>query len=187
MIERLEIPDVLLVTTSRFGDARGFFSETFRSSWFSEVGVDIDFVQDNHSRSAEAGTMRGLHFQVGADAMDKLVRVTQGSVLDVAVDLRAGSPWFGHHVAVELSAANWAQLLVPKGFAHGFMTLESGSEVLYKVSSYYAPDAERGLRFDDPALGIEWPFVGDEVTANDRDRGWPVLADLPVFFEFGGV
>lgn len=187
VIERCEIPGVLVVEPSRHGDERGFFSETFRASWFEELGLGLPWVQDNHSRSAAAGTMRGLHFQIGDAAMDKLVRVTRGAVLDVAVDLRVGSPWFGRHVAVELSEANWRQLFVPKGFAHGFMTLEPDSEVVYKVSAYYAQEAERGLRFDDPALGIPWPLSGDDVIVNDRDRSWPSLAELPGFFEFGGA
>lgn len=187
VIERCEIPGVLVVEPSRHGDERGFFSETFRASWFEELGLGLPWVQDNHSRSAAAGTMRGLHFQIGDAAMDKLVRVTRGAVLDVAVDLRVGSPWFGRHVAVELSEANWRQLFVPKGFAHGFMTLEPDSEVVYKVSAYYAQEAERGLRFDDPALGIPWPLSGDDVIVNDRDRSWPPLAELPGFFEFGGA
>jgi dTDP-4-dehydrorhamnose 3,5-epimerase len=187
VIERCDIPDVLVVSPPRFGDERGFFSETFRSSWFDEFGLDLAWVQDNHSRSAAVGTMRGLHFQIGDAAMDKLVRVTKGAVLDVAVDIRVGSPWFGQHVAVELSEANWRQLLVPKGFAHGFMTLEPDSEVQYKVSAFYAPQAERGLRFDDSALGIPWPLSGADVTVNDRDRSWPPLEELPAYFEHGGA
>jgi len=172
-----EIPDVKLLRPARFGDERGFFSETFRSEWFPETS----FVQDNHSLSANAGTVRGLHFQIGDAAQIKLVRVPRGSVLDVAVDLRTGSPTFGRAVARTLSAENWEQLWIPIGFAHGFCTLEPDTEVLYKVSSYYSPELERGLAWDDPALGIEWPdFAG--AVLSERDDRWPGLADLPEYF-----
>jgi dTDP-4-dehydrorhamnose 3,5-epimerase len=174
-IEPQAIADVLLITPQRFGDARGFFSETFRRSALAEAGFDRDFVQDNHSLSEKRGTVRGLHFQLEPHAQDKLIRVTRGAVLDVAVDIRPGSPTYGRHVAVELSADNWTQLLVPRGFAHGFQTLTDGAEVLYKVTGYYAPEAERGLLWSDPALGVDWPVTAEDATVNARDAAWPTL------------
>ena len=176
-IEPQAIADVLLITPQRFGDARGFFSETFRRSALAEAGFDRDFVQDNHSLSEKRGTVRGLHFQLEPQAQDKLLRVTQGAILDVAVDIRPGSPTYGRHVAVELSAGNWAQLLVPRGFAHGFQTLTEGAEVLYKVTDYYAPERERGLLWSDPELGIAWPIAAEEAVVNARDAAWPTLAE----------
>lgn len=181
-ITPLAIPDILLIEPVRHGDARGFFSETYSRNALAEAGFDGDFVQDNHSLSGRRGVVRGLHFQTPPYAQDKLLRVTRGAMLDVAVDIRRGSPTFGRHVAIELSADNWRQLLVPKGFAHGFQTLTEDCEVLYKVSAYYAPAAERGLLWNDPALGIDWPLTGEAAFLNARDGGWPTLADLgPVF------
>lgn len=179
-LESTRLPDVKLLEPRKFGDERGFFSETFRQSLFDQLGVT--FVQDNHSMSAAAGTLRGLHFQIPPKAQGKLVRVVRGAILDVAVDLRHGSATFGEHVGVELSATAWNQLYIPPGFAHGFCTLEPNSEVLYKVTSYYAPDHEQGLRYDDPALAIEWPFNDEHLMLNDRDRSFPLLADLPHYF-----
>ena len=177
-----EIPEVKLLRPARFGDERGFFSETFRAEWFPGTS----FVQDNHSLSAAAGTVRGLHFQIGDAAQVKLVRVPRGSVLDVAVDLRSGSPTFGRAVSRTLSAESWEQLWIPVGFAHGFCTLEPDTEVLYKVSAYDSPELERGLAWDDPALGIEWPgFAG--AVLSERDAGWPGLADLPEYFPGAGT
>lgn len=173
------LPGVRLIEAVRHGDGRGFFSETWSRRAFAAAGIDRDFVQDNHSRSAARHTLRGLHFQRPPRAQGKLVRVTRGAVLDVAVDLRAGSPSYGRHVAEVLSAENWRQLWVPEGFAHGFLTLEPDSEVLYKVTADYAPEAEGGLRFDDPALAIAWPVPPGEITANARDRAFPLLAELP--------
>ena len=177
MITRLEIEGVLLLQPARHGDERGFFSETYSRRTLAAAGFDKEFVQDNHSRSEKAGTVRGLHFQVPPYAQDKLLRVTRGAVLDVAVDIRSGSPTYGRHVAVELSAENWRQLLVPAGFAHGFMTLTDDAEVLYKVTGYYAPEAERGLKWDDPALEIDWPSQ-DQITVNARDAAWPGITGL---------
>lgn len=177
-IERLSIPDVLLITPAVHGDARGGFAETFSARELAQAGFAAPFVQDNHSVSPLRGTVRGLHFQIAPHAQDKLLRVTRGAVLDVAVDLRPGSPTYGRHVAVELSADNWRQLLVPKGFAHGFQTLTDDCEVLYKVTDYYAPAAERGLLWSDPALGIDWPLPPEAATVNARDAAWPALADL---------
>jgi dTDP-4-dehydrorhamnose 3,5-epimerase len=180
-ITPLEIPDILLIEPKRYGDARGFFSETYSRSALAAAGFDREFVQDNHSLSQRRGVLRGLHFQAPPHAQDKLMRVTRGAILDVAVDIRRGSPTFGRHVAIELSADNWRQLLVPRGFAHGFQTLAEDCEVLYKVSDYYAPASEMGLAWDDPALGIAWPLRA-EAFLNDRDMAWPTLANLsPVF------
>lgn len=177
-IRRLAIPDVLLITPRRLGDERGFFSETYSRKTLAEAGFDRPFVQDNHSLSTHRGVLRGLHFQRPPFMQDKLVRVTHGAVFDVAVDIRRGSPTFGQWVGVELSAENWRQVLVPAGFAHGFVTLTEHAEVLYKVSDYYAPDAEDGLLWNDPDIGIEWPIPAREVTAKARDRDWPTLAQL---------
>ena len=184
-ITETDIPDVKLITPKKFGDARGFFSETYNKRALAEAGIRLDFVQDNHSLSAEVGTVRGLHFQKPPFAQDKLVRVVRGAVLDVAVDLRKGSPTFGQHVTAEISAANWTQILVPIGFAHAFMTLEPDTEVIYKVTNTYAPDHEGGLRWDDPALGIDWPTPPSGAVLNDRDRTLPTLDELDFFFEYG--
>jgi len=180
------IEAVKLIEPIRFGDARGFFSQTWSRKEFRAAGLDLDFVQDNHSLSAQAGTLRGLHFQSPPFAQDKLVRVTRGRILDVAVDIRRGSPTYGRHVAVELSAQNWLQLLIPAGFAHGFCTLEPDTEVLYKVSADYAPQHDFGIAFDDPDLNIVWPFDKGDMILSDKDRRHPGLRDLPVFFESGG-
>jgi dTDP-4-dehydrorhamnose 3,5-epimerase len=173
------IKDVVVIAPKKHGDHRGFFSEVFRKDRFAEHGVDCDFVQDNHSLSASAGVVRGLHWQVGANAQHKLVRVLKGRILDVAVDLRQKSPTFGRHVAVELSAENWKQIFVPIGFAHGFVTLEPDTEVVYKVSAYYSPEDERGLRWNDAALGIDWRVKEADATLSDRDRNHPPFAELP--------
>ena len=177
------IEAVKIIEPARFADARGFFSETWSRNTLRAEGLDLDFVQDNHSASVNVGTLRGLHFQAPPCAQTKLVRVTRGRVLDVAVDIRKNSPTFGRHVAVELSAENWRQLLVPAGFAHGFCTLEPDTEVLYKVTADYAPAHDFGLAFDDPSLNIAWPFVRSELTLSDKDYSHPRLADLPAFFE----
>ena len=181
-VEETAIPAVKIISPRKHGDHRGFFSETYNSASFAEAGIDLVFVQDNHSLSATVGTLRGLHFQSAPFAQDKLVRVTRGRILDVAVDIRISSPTFGKHVAVELSAENWKQLLVPVGFAHGFVTLEPDTEVLYKVSAPYAPANDHGLAFDDPALGIDWGLPADRLVLSDKDRKHPRLADLPRYF-----
>lgn len=181
-VEATAIPAVRIITPKKHGDHRGFFSEVYNSAALAEVGIDLVFVQDNHSLSGPVGTLRGLHFQSPPLAQDKLVRVTSGRILDVAVDLRASSPSFGRHVAVELSAANWKQLLVPAGFAHGFVTLEPDTEVLYKVTAPYGPQNDHGLAFDDPALGIDWRLPHEGLVLSDKDRKHPRLADLPRYF-----
>lgn len=181
------IRDVMVVEPQRHGDARGFFSEVFRMDAFEQAGIRVTFVQDNHSYSQAVGVLRGLHFQTNPSAQGKLVRVTRGAVMDVAVDLRHGSPTFGKHVAVRLTAENWRQLWVPAGFAHGFVTLEPDTEFLYKVTAYYDPAADKGLAFDDPALGIDWDLPHEKLTLSDKDRKHPKLADLPPYFTYETV
>lgn len=182
-VEDTAIPAVKIVTPEKFGDHRGFFSETWSRKAFADAGLDLDFVQDNHSLSAPVGTLRGLHFQSPPFAQDKLVRVTRGRILDVAVDIRTSSPTFGKHVAVELSAENWKQLLVPVGFAHGFVTLEPDTEVIYKVTAPYAPQNDHGLAFDDPTLGIDWRLPLTDLTLSDKDRKHPRLAEMLRYFD----
>jgi len=177
-VSETSITGVLALEPERHGDRRGFLSETWNRAGLARHGIAADFVQENHSLSRERFTLRGLHFQLPPHAQAKLVRVLRGAVMDVAVDLRHGSPSFGRHVAVVLSAAAWNQLYVPAGFAHGFCTLEPDSEVLYKVTAYYAPEAERGLHFADPALGIPWPMAAGEAVVNARDDAWPRLGEL---------
>ena len=174
---------LLEIRPAKFGDARGFFSETYNQARFADAGIDLTFVQDNHSLSGDVGTVRGLHFQVPPFAQDKLVRVTKGAIYDVAVDIRRGSPTYGAHIGVRLSAADWNQLLVPVGFAHGFCTLERDTEVIYKVSAPYSRDHDLGLLWNDPALGIAWPLTGDAILS-DKDKMQPRLADLPAYFEY---
>lgn len=182
-IEPTAIPGVKILTPKRFDDGRGFFSEVYNRKRYEEAGLKLDFVQDNHSLSERAGTIRGLHFQTPPFAQDKLVRVVRGRILDVTVDLRKSSPTFGQHVAVELSAEDWRQLLVPIGLAHGFCTLEPNTEVLYKVTNYYSAAHDCGLAFDDPALGIEWPVALSDAFLSEKDRKHPRLGDLPACFE----
>lgn len=157
------LPDVLILTPGRFGDDRGWFSETFNASRMREAGLNMVFVQDNHSMSARKGTLRGLHFQTPPRAQDKLVRCSKGAILDVAVDIRRGSPTYGKWVGVELSADNAKQLLVPKGFLHGFVTRAENTEVQYKCSDLYAPECDAGIRWNDPDIGIDWGLDGDPV------------------------
>jgi dTDP-4-dehydrorhamnose 3,5-epimerase len=182
-ISATEIPDVLLLKPVRHSDARGFFSEVFREDALKGAGIELRFVQDNHSLSVEKGVVRGLHFQIPPVAQAKLVRVTAGAIFDVAVDLRRRSPTFGRHAAVVLSAKEWNQIFVPAGFAHGFCTLEPNTEVLYKVDRYYSSEHDRGLLWNDPALGIAWPVSAAEARVSDRDRRHPPLAELPPYFD----
>lgn len=176
------LAEVRILEPRKFGDHRGFFSEVYSRRALTAAGIDLEFVQDNHSMSAAPGTVRGLHYQIGAAAQAKLVRVVRGAVLDVAVDIRRSSPTFGRHVAVELSAANWRQVLVPVGFAHGFVTLEPDTEVIYKVTADYAPAEERGILWNDPALGIDWRVEAAAATLSDRDRRHPLLAEQADLF-----
>ena len=182
-VQALKIPDVKVLSPCRLGDRRGFFSEVYSRRTLAHAGIDIEFVQDNHTSSVREGTVRGLHFQRPPRAQVKLVRVVRGSVFDVAVDLRRGSPTRGRHASVVLSAAAWNQILVPIGFAHGFMTLEPDTEVVYKVSDYYAPVHEGGLLWNDPALGIRWPLPERAAVLSDRDRGLPTFAGFETPFE----
>lgn len=184
-ITSLAIPEVRLLEPVKHGDHRGFFSETYNKRVLAEGGITLDFVQDNQSLSAEVGTIRGLHFQVPPHAQAKLLRVTRGAVFDVVVDLRQGSPSYGQHVSATISAAAWNQILIPIGFAHGFCTLEPDTEVIYKVTDYYAPTAEKGLLWNDPALGIDWPVTEAAAILSDRDRRWPALRELSTVFHYG--
>ncbi len=177
-----EIPAVVEITPKKFGDHRGFFSEVFKRSALRDADIDIDFVQDNHSMSQAVGVVRGLHYQKPPFAQAKLIRVVRGAIFDVAVDIRQASPTFGEHVSRILSAANWKQLLIPAGFAHGFATLEPDTEVLYKVNAPYAPDHEAGILWNDPALGINWPVDDSTVTLSDKDKVYPTLADAERVF-----
>ncbi len=179
-----DLDGVVEVVPKRFGDDRGWFSETYRRDLFDAVGVDLHFVQDNESFSATPGTIRGLHYQLPPVAQDKLVRVVRGSILDVAVDIRRGSPTFGQHVTCTLTSELGNQLLVPIGFAHGFITLTPDVHVAYKVTATYSAEAERSIRWDDPTLGIDWPEVDgvDEPTLSARDAAAPALLDQPDTF-----
>ena len=180
-VRPLGLDGVLEIVPKRFGDARGFFIETYNAERFSDAGIDLRFVQDNHSYSAAAGVVRGLHYQLAPRAQDKLLRVISGSILDVAVDIRRSSETFGKWVALEISAERGNQILVPKGFAHGFVTLVPDTEVLYKVTDTYSPEHDRSIRFDDPAIGIEWPAISGGFQLSDKDLKAPTLAIAEVF------
>lgn len=177
-IRELKVPGVFEITPQRFGDERGFFSETFNAKAYAEAGIEVAWVQDNHSLSAEPGVLRGLHYQVPPFAQDKLVRVARGRAYDVVVDIRRHSPTFGEWVGVELSAEKWNQLFVPKGFAHGFLTLEANTEFLYKVSDFYSAECDRSIRFDDPDFGVDWRLDGKEPVLSEKDRQAPFLKDV---------
>lgn len=183
-IVALDIPDILVITPSRYGDKRGFFSETFRMDVFASHGVEVVFVQDNHVHSAQKGVLRGLHFQAPPHAQGKLVRCVKGAIFDVGLDIRVGSPTYGRHVAVELSAENWRQLWVPPGFAHGYVTLEDDCEVIYKVTDYYTPDCDHGIAWNDPVLAIDWRIPANDVILSEKDRKQPNLRDAPQVFQF---
>ncbi len=182
----LSLDGLIEIIPDKFGDQRGFFSETYNDQAFKDAGIDLTFVQDNHSFSADKGVLRGMHFQLPPFAQDKLVRVTRGSVYDVLVDIRKGSPTFAKWVGVEISAKKWNQILVPKGFAHGFVTLEPNTEFLYKVTNYYSKECDRSIRFDDPQIGIDWPIDPSDVTLSDKDRTAPTLADTDTRFIYEG-
>lgn len=178
------IPEVVLVKPKRFGDSRGYFAETFRESLFEAEGIYGPFIQDNHSLSAQAGVIRGLHFQTQPTPQAKLVRCTRGSILDVAVDIRHGSPTFGKFVTAELSAENGHQLYIPVGFAHGLCTLEPNTEVQYKVTGYYDPDADKGVLWNDPEIGVEWPLSQTTPILSEKDGAQPRLSELPAYFPY---
>jgi dTDP-4-dehydrorhamnose 3,5-epimerase len=182
LFEDLELSGLKLVTPKKFGDERGFFSETHNEKTWANAGLNFDFVQDNHSLSRDVGTVRGLHFQTAPFAQDKLVRVVNGRILDVAVDLRRSSPTFGRHVVVELSKENWRQLFIPIGFAHGFVTLEPDTEVIYKVTNFYSPQHDCGVAWDDPDIGVDWPIAAESAVLSEKDRKWPRLRDVAEVF-----
>lgn len=174
----LTLSDIKVLSPKKHGDRRGLFSEVYNKRAFAQAGYEIEFVQDNHSFSMDKGTVRGLHFQAPPVAQHKLVRVVRGSVFDVAIDLRRRSATYGLHASVVLSADAWNQVLIPIGFAHGLMTLEPNTEVVYKVSDYYAPEHDRGLLWSDPELGIQWPLPVEDAVLSDKDQRHPRLAEL---------
>ncbi len=176
------IPDVKLIMPLKHGDHRGFFSETYNKAALAEAGIELDFVQDNHSLSADQGTVRGLHFQTPPYPQHKLVRVARGAIFDVAVDLRKGSPTLGQHVSTVISAEEWNQILVPIGFAHGFCTLEPNTEVIYKGTNSYAPAHDKGCLWNDPDLGIDWPVDAVDAIVSEKDQSYPKLSELPDYF-----
>lgn len=182
IVEKTGLSGVLLITPRRFGDDRGFFSESWSKRAFAESGIDIEFVQDNHSLSGTKGTVRGLHFQAPPHAQAKLVRCGRGRIFDVAVDIRRGSPTYGSWYGTELSFENGRQLLVPAGFLHGFMTLEPDSEIVYKCSHFYAPDCDGAVRWD--SCGIDWPLAGIEPVLSEKDAAAPALAAFETPFEY---
>lgn len=186
-IERLEIPELFLLRPRRFADDRGFFVETYHRARLAEAGIDCEFVQDNLSHSARAGTLRGLHYQRPPHAQAKLVSVLAGRILDVAVDVRRGSPTYGRHVKAELSAEDGAQLFVPEGFLHGFVTLEPDTYVAYKVNDYYAADCDGGVRWNDPDLAIDWGFT--DPVLSPKDAAAPAFAafDSPFTYAPGAA
>ena len=172
-VEHLAIPDVILLTPPRFGDGRGFFSETYNLSRMRDAGIDLAFVQDNHSLSRPRGVVRGLHCQLAPHPQGKLVRCLRGAIFDVAVDARVGSPSYGRWVGAELSEANWSQLWIPPGFLHGFCTLTEDAEVAYKCTDVWNKEAERAVIWNDPAIGIEWPIPAAEAVLSDKDQQAP--------------
>ncbi|MDJ0825046.1 MAG: dTDP-4-dehydrorhamnose 3,5-epimerase [Rhodobacter sp.] len=185
-IEETKLPGVLILTPRRFTDARGFFCESWSRARMAEAGLDYDFVQDNHSLSTAAGTLRGLHHQAPPQAQAKLVRCGRGRLYDVAVDIRTGSPTYGHWVGVELSFDNGRQLLIPPGFLHGFVTRAPMTEIVYKCSAAYAPQTEGAVRWNDPAIGIDWGLDGDPVLS-DKDAAAPLLAEIGPVFAYEGA
>lgn len=180
-VRPLGLDGVLEIVPRKFGDERGFFSETYNARSLAEAGIDLSFVQDNHSYSAAPGVLRGLHYQLPPRAQAKLVRVVRGRIFDVAVDIRKGSSSFGKWIGLEVSAQKWNQILIPAGFAHGFVTLEPDTEVAYKVTEYYSPDHDRAIRFDDPQIGIDWPIGPSKLQLSAKDAAAPLLADAETF------
>jgi dTDP-4-dehydrorhamnose 3,5-epimerase len=182
-VEAFEVEGVKLITPPRFRDARGFFSETWKQGAFAEAGIPGPFIQDNHAVSTGVGVLRGLHCQIGPNAQGKLVRCTRGAIYDVAVDVRHGSPTYGSYVGAEISAENWVQIWVPVGFLHAYCTLTEETEVIYKVTGPYDKAAERGVIWNDPDIGIDWPVALDGVILSDKDKVLPRLRDLPPLFD----
>lgn len=185
-IKHTSLPGVAVLMPQRFGDARGWFSETWNAARMADVGLDLDFLQDNHSFSAMPGTLRGLHYQWPPRAQGKLVRCTGGAIFDVAVDIRKGSPTYGKWVGVELSAENGKQLLIPIGFLHGFVTRTTDCEVQYKCTDFYAPDCDGSIRWDDPTIGIDWGLGDDQPVLSDKDAVAPLLAGFDSPFTWEG-
>ena len=181
-IEPLNIPEVLRITPAKIGDSRGFFSETWNAGKLRAQGFSAHFVQDNQSFSAQVGTVRGLHCQIGPNVQGKLVRVLKGAIWDVAVDVRSGSPTYGQFAAAELSEENWAQLWIPPGFLHGFCTIAPDTEVFYKVTGEYDKAAERAVIWNDPALALPWPVAPGEALLSDKDQALPRLAECEPWF-----
>lgn len=179
---RTDISDVILLKPKVFGDDRGFFMESYKKSLFIENGITEEFIQDNHSKSTK-GVLRGLHYQLNPKPQGKLVRCVKGSVFDVAVDIRRGSPTFGKWVGYELSASNQQMLWIPAGFAHGFMTLEDDTEFLYKTTGEYAPECDRGIRYNDSTIGIKWPDIG-ELLLSEKDKAQPLLVNADINFNY---
>ncbi len=184
MISATTLPGLLLIQPRRFSDSRGYFSETWNRRTLTDHGIDLDFVQDNHSLSHAAGTIRGLHYQSPPHAQAKLVRCGRGSLLDVAVDIRRGSPAYGNWFSAELSAENGTQLLIPEGFLHGFVTLERDTEIVYKCTDYYAPECDGAIRFDDPDIGIDWGIDPNLAILSDKDAAAPLLRDIESPFKY---
>lgn len=178
---------ITLLKAPRFGDARGWFSETYSERRAQAAGIDVRFVQDNQSFSAMAGTVRGLHYQRAPHAQAKLVRCVRGSIMDYAVDIRRGSPTYGKWVGAKLTAEGGEQLYIPVGFAHGFVTLEADVEVAYKVTDFYAPDCDGGIVWNDPTIGIDWPLLPEGAVFSDKDKALPTLAEFDSPFEYDGV
>ena len=176
-----------IIVPERHFDARGWFSETFHEKRLRDLGITCEFVQDNQSNSKRAGTLRGMHFQIPPAEQIKLVSVLRGRVLDVVVDVRRGSPTFGKHISIELSAESGRQLYVPAGFAHGFLTLEDDVTVMYKVSDFYAPAYDGGIRWDDPDVGIRWPIKDSDITLSDKDKRLPLLKEFDSPFVYDGI
>jgi len=185
-IDQTNLPDVLLITPDRHGDERGFFSESWSKKAFESHGLNYDFVQDNHSLSEKSGTLRGLHYQSPPHAQDKLVRCGRGALLDIAVDIRKGSPMFGRWVAVELSYSNGRQLLVPKGFLHGFISLRPDTEIIYKCTDFYAPECDAAVHWNDPSIGIDWRLGDQTPILSQKDTNAPYLANIDNPFEYRG-
>lgn len=181
-IIKTEIEDVLIIELKVFGDNRGWFTETYSKEKFKEIGIDIEFVQDNHSFSAEKGVLRGLHFQLFPMAQTKLVRCTRGQIMDVAVDIRKGSPTYKKWVVVKLAEDNKKQLLIPKGFAHGFVALTDNVEVHYKVDEYYSPENDRGIRYDDPEINVDWGV--EDPILSEKDLKAPLFAESDANFKY---
>ncbi|WP_029065291.1 dTDP-4-dehydrorhamnose 3,5-epimerase [Labrenzia sp. DG1229] len=182
VVEEMNLSGVFLITPKRFGDERGFFAESWNKRSFAERGIDTEFVQDNHSLSTSKGTVRGLHFQAPPHAQAKLVRCGRGRIFDVAVDIRRDSPTYGKWYGVELSFENGKQVLIPEGFLHGFMTLEAGSEIIYKCTDYYAPECDGAVRWD--SCGIEWPLVSNDPVLSGKDAAAPAFSEFDTPFQY---